>query len=74
MTYILYGSVHLHILEKNWCTVKNPKFIITYSEYEYESANRAKYVIHILVESVFEPCRWLNWFSGSDDVKVLNPS
>ena len=43
MIYILYNCVHLHILEKTCSTVKNPKFIITYSEDEYESANRAKY-------------------------------
>ena len=45
MTYILYSCVYLHNLEKNWRTVKNPKFIITYSEHEYESANRAKYPV-----------------------------
>ena len=45
MAYISYSCVHLHIFEKTWSTVKNSKFIITYSEYEYESANRAKYPV-----------------------------
>ena len=29
--------MHLHIWRKNWSTVKNPKFIIAYSEYEFTS-------------------------------------
>ena len=41
MTYISYSCVHLHALEyckkKSWSNKKIPKFIIPYSEYEYES-------------------------------------
>ena len=41
MTYISYSCVQLHALEyckkKSWSNKKNPKFIIPYSEYEYES-------------------------------------